>query len=390
MKPLLLLKLLFFYYSVPEIPYSSPACNFPAIINFGDSNSDTGGLSATFGLTPPPYGETFFHMPAGRYSDGRLIIDFIAKSFGHPFLSSYLDSLGTNYSHGVNLATAASTIIDQNISLSQGGYSPFFLAVQVMQFSQFIPRSQLVAKRGRFFESLMPKKEYFNQSLYTIDIGQNDITAGLDAGKTYDEFIPQTLSAFSGDVKSMYALGARYFWIHNTGPLGCLAYVLLRRNITAVGELDSAGCAVFYNKAAQQFNKKLNETLVEMRKELPLAVITYVDIYSAKYSLFLEPAKYDYSNPALIIGFEDPLKVCCGYGDGKYNFDYDIQCGGTATVNGSEVLLGRSCREPSKKVVWDGVHYTDAANKVVFDLISTGRFSHPPRPLNMACKESIV
>ncbi|XP_020703746.2 esterase-like [Dendrobium catenatum] len=142
------------------------------------------------------------------------------------------------------------------------------------------------------YESLMPKKEYFNQSLYTIDIRQNDITAGLDAGKTYDELIPQTLSTFSGDVKSMYALGVRYFWIHNTGPLGCLAYVLLRRNIIAAGELDSAGCAVFYNKAAQQFNKKLNETLVEMRKELPLAVITYVDIYFAKYSLFLEPAKY--------------------------------------------------------------------------------------------------
>ncbi|XP_028550587.1 GDSL esterase/lipase At3g26430 [Dendrobium catenatum] len=353
MKPLLLLlllQLLFFSYIAPEIAYSSPACNFPAIVNFGDSNSDTGGLSATFGPTPPPYGETFFHMPAGRYSDGRLIIDFIAKRFGHPFLSSYLDSLGTNYSHGVNFATAASTIIDQNTSLSQGGYSPFFLAVQILQFSQFIPRTQLVANRGRFFESLMPKKEYFNQSLYTIDIGQNDITAGLDAGKTYDEVILQTLCVFYGEVKRIYDLGARYFWIHNTGPLGCLAYVLLRRNLTVAGELDSAGCAVFYNKAAQQFNKKLNETLVEMRKELPLAVITYVDIYSAKYSLFLEPSKY---------GFEDPLRVCCGYGGGKYNFDYNIRCGGTATVNGSEVLLGRSCPEPSKKVVWDGVHYTD-------------------------------
>lgn len=53
------------------------SCSFPAIFNFGDSNSDTGGLSAAFGQAPYPNGETFFRTPSGRYSDGRLIIDFI-------------------------------------------------------------------------------------------------------------------------------------------------------------------------------------------------------------------------------------------------------------------------------------------------------------------------
>ena len=52
-------------------------CNFPAIFNFGDSNSDTGGLSASLITIPPPYGETYFHKPAGRASDGRLMIDFM-------------------------------------------------------------------------------------------------------------------------------------------------------------------------------------------------------------------------------------------------------------------------------------------------------------------------
>ncbi|PON99079.1 SGNH hydrolase-type esterase domain containing protein [Trema orientale] len=59
--------------------YPSRACHFPAIYNFGDSNSDTGAVSVAFGRLPPPYGETFFGKPSGRYSDGRLIIDFIAK-----------------------------------------------------------------------------------------------------------------------------------------------------------------------------------------------------------------------------------------------------------------------------------------------------------------------
>lgn len=51
----------------------------PAIFNFGDSNSDTGGISAAFFPKTDPFGETFFHRPAGRASDGRLIIDFIGK-----------------------------------------------------------------------------------------------------------------------------------------------------------------------------------------------------------------------------------------------------------------------------------------------------------------------
>ena len=56
-------------------------CNFPAIFNFGDSNSDTGNFDASLFELRSPYGETFFHRPVGRGSDGRLIIDFRRKNF---------------------------------------------------------------------------------------------------------------------------------------------------------------------------------------------------------------------------------------------------------------------------------------------------------------------
>ena len=52
-------------------------CVYSGIINLGDSNSDTGGLSAAFGQAQSPHGESFFHAPAGRYCDGRLVVDFI-------------------------------------------------------------------------------------------------------------------------------------------------------------------------------------------------------------------------------------------------------------------------------------------------------------------------
>ncbi|KAL9305541.1 GDSL esterase/lipase [Arabidopsis thaliana] len=53
----------------------------PVIFNFGDSNSDTGGLFAGLGYSIGlPNGRSFFQRSTGRLSDGRLVIDFLCKS----------------------------------------------------------------------------------------------------------------------------------------------------------------------------------------------------------------------------------------------------------------------------------------------------------------------
>jgi hypothetical protein len=50
------------------------------LFNFGDSNSDTGGVAAAGGIRiMPPEGRTYFRRPTGRLSDGRVIIDFICE-----------------------------------------------------------------------------------------------------------------------------------------------------------------------------------------------------------------------------------------------------------------------------------------------------------------------
>ncbi|BBG95633.1 GDSL-like Lipase/Acylhydrolase superfamily protein, partial [Prunus dulcis] len=345
-------------------------CEFPAIFNFGDSNSDTGAY-ASFLLVPPPYGETYFHMPVGRFSDGRLIIDFLAKSLGHPFLSAYLNSLGSNFSYGANFATGGSTIrLPDRIFPAGGGFSPFYLNIQYMQFLQLKSISQLIRNEGGIFASLMPKESNFSKALYTFDIGQNDLAEGFSDNLTVQQVnasVPDIISGFSANIKKIYDLGARSFWIHNTGPIGCLPTILA--NFPA--QKDEAGCAKSYNEVAQHFNQKLKEATVQLRKDLPLAAITYVDVYSVKYSLFKEPQKY---------GFELPLVACCGYG-GKYNYNSSSSCGGTARVNGSQIFVG-SCKDPSVRVNWDGTHYTEAAAKFISDKISTGAFSDPPLALN--------
>ncbi|KAG2708103.1 hypothetical protein I3843_05G160700 [Carya illinoinensis] len=362
---------------LPSPTVSITKCNFPAIFNFGDSNSDTGGLSAAFGAAPPPNGETYFHSPAGRYSDGRLVIDFIAESLGLPYLSAYLDSVGSNFSHGANFATAGSTIRPQNTTISQSGYSPISLDVQFVQFSDFHRRSQVFKKQGGIFENLLPKEDYFSEALYTFDIGQNDLTAGYKLNMTTEQvkaYIPDVLGQFSNVIRKIYGEGGRSFWIHNTGPVGCLPYILDRYLVTAA-QIDKYGCASPFNEVAQYFNLRLKETLAQLRKELPEATITYIDIYSVKYTLITQAQEN---------GFQDPLIACCGHG-GKYNFNRLMKCGAKKTVNGKEIVIAKSCEDPTVRINWDGVHYTEAANKWIFQQIANGSFSDPPISLKISC-----
>ena len=75
----------------------------------------------------------------------------LAKSFGLPYLSAYLNALGANFSHGANFATAASSIMPQTIPLMQpGGVSPISLDVQYNEFYDFRRRSQTVRNRCEF------------------------------------------------------------------------------------------------------------------------------------------------------------------------------------------------------------------------------------------------
>jgi phospholipase/lecithinase/hemolysin len=58
------------------------AC-YQRLFSFGDSLADTGNFRFYYGNSSGepalrlPYGETFFRRPTGRFSNGRLVIDFI-------------------------------------------------------------------------------------------------------------------------------------------------------------------------------------------------------------------------------------------------------------------------------------------------------------------------
>lgn len=115
--------------------HPQPSKKYVALFIFGDSIYDPGnnnyinrtGASANYW----PYGMTFFKHPTGRFSDGRLISDFIGKSIWYIFLLKtrncckteniqflaaafaslppirpYLEPGFTDYYYGVNFASS--------------------------------------------------------------------------------------------------------------------------------------------------------------------------------------------------------------------------------------------------------------------------------------------
>ncbi|CAB4285094.1 unnamed protein product [Prunus armeniaca] len=299
----------------------------------------------------PPNGRTFFRSSTGRLSDGRLVIDLLCQSLNVSLLSPYLDSLaGSNFSNGANFAVVGSSTMPKRV--------PFSLSIQVMQFIHF---------KATAGSKHLINDDGFRKALYMIDIGQNDLSDSFTKDLSYvqvTERIPSVIEEIKSAVKALYDQGGRNFWIHNTGPLGCLPQKL---SLVEKKDLDPYGCLSSYNAAARSFNEALLDLCNGMRSELKDAVIVYVDIYAIKYDLIANSTKY---------GFSTPLMACCGNGGPPYNFNVRGLCG----QPGSHV-----CDEGSRFVSWDGIHYTEAANTIVASKILSTNYSTPRIPFDFFC-----
>ncbi|KAG9446581.1 hypothetical protein H6P81_012709 [Aristolochia fimbriata] len=320
-----------------------PKCNFPAIFNFGDSNSATGTS------LPSPYGQTFFGQPSGRASDGRLIIDFMAERLGLPYLNPYSESSGNNYRHGVNFAAGGATV------RPQGSDNPPPLNVQVGQFMELKRKGS-----GHYGEDKYPQQNDFSNALYTFDIGQNDLNGGFQA-------IPDIVQQISQGIYQLHDAGARSFWIHNTGPVGCLPNHIAYYSSQPKKNIDQFGCVYSENEVAREFNRQLKDKVNELRDHLQDSALTYVDVYTAKYNLISQAQQQGKGR------FSEPTtKFCCGnYQDGG-----KVRCG----QEGSS-----TCGDPSKYLSWDAAHYTEAANKWVADRILYGGLSDTGASIYEAC-----
>ncbi|KAL5231579.1 hypothetical protein ABZP36_030355 [Zizania latifolia] len=333
---------------------------YARLFSFGDSLTDTGNalrLPSTGGGGPasrPPYGETFFRRPTGRASDGRLVVDFIVEALRLRHPTPYLaGNTAADFRHGVNFAVGGSTALGPEFFHGRGlkPFVPVSLTNQTIWFEEVV---QLLAS------SVDGRRKIMASSLFLVgEIGVNDYFISLVGNCTVGEvktFVPHVVGAIRSVVNEMIGAGARTVVVPGMIPLGCEPQLLALYQGGGGGDYEpESGCIRQLNGLAELHNHALNRALVDLRREHPRAAIIYADLYRAVTNIVVSPGKY---------GFKDrPLAACCGDSGGAYNFNMAAFCGAPGTTE---------CADPSQYVSWDGVHFTEAANRhIACSVLST-------------------
>ncbi|XP_016752331.1 GDSL esterase/lipase At2g30310 [Gossypium hirsutum] len=261
---------------------------FPAIVIFGDLTVDPGNnnyIDTIFKGNIAPYGINFpGHVPTGRFSDGKLVTDFVASSLGiNPFLDPNLsnDDLCT----GVSFASADSGYDDLTTLLSMSSrFQGKLRCLKATRANNIIAKALVVVSAGtndlifNFFDLPTRRLEF-------------DISG-------YQSFLLQRLEDF---VKQIYDLGCRNIVVAGLPPVGCLPVQMTFRLENPMNRQ----CLENQNSDARSYNKKLVKLFPKIQVELPRSKLVYTDIYQPLMDMITHPQQY---------GIVETTVGCCGTG----------------------------------------------------------------------------
>ncbi|KAI3456094.1 hypothetical protein Pfo_012757 [Paulownia fortunei] len=142
----------------------------PCLFFFGDSQFDNGNNNFLITFTNtnyPPYGIDYPDGPTGRFSNGRIIPDFLAQflGFANP-IPPFVTARGSDILKGVNYASGAAGILE--LSGIQAG-DRFSMNRQLLNHRITIGRIALLLRNNR-----TAVDDYLNKCLYVVNMGSND------------------------------------------------------------------------------------------------------------------------------------------------------------------------------------------------------------------------
>ncbi|KAK8948432.1 GDSL esterase/lipase [Platanthera zijinensis] len=263
-----------------------------AIFAFGDSTVDTGNnnyIATALKSNFPPYGRDFLtHMPTGRFTNGKLIPDFVASYLGiKEELPPYLDwSLGEEeLLSGVSFGSAGSGLDPLTASLS----AVISVLDQVDYFRNYINRiDQMVGVKRR--------RDLIKTAVFVLSSGTNDFIAystvplrgEVFSVEGYQGFLLTKVKEF---IQVLSDLGANRIVVSGLPPMGCLPIVI---TLKASDGIHDRGCINSLNSIALDYNTKLRATLREYSSSSSSseAQMFYVDPFKPLLDIITSPASY--------------------------------------------------------------------------------------------------
>ncbi|CAI0545078.1 unnamed protein product [Linum tenue] len=331
-----------------------PPC-YTSLFTFGDSATAT-GIYNTPGAEPhrcsqPPYGETYFHKPTGRCTDGRTIVDFLAQHLGLPLLPPYHGEPVADaapFRQGANFAVVSATVMDFEFLKGRGITScqNCSLSVQLARFKTLL---------GSLCKSPAECREYLKSTLIVLgEIGGVDyMRAALqirDSGpEAVEGLMPLVVGKIGSAMEEIIQLGAVNFLVPGDFPKGCFPAYLTDFPSNDKSAYDPlTGCLIYHNGVSSSHNAMLRDEIQRVQNLHPDVSIHYADYYGPTIRMVQDPVKYGMDKATV-------NKACCGAG-GPYNFVVSAKCGKPGAV---------SCPDPKRYVMWDDHHCTEAANAVI-------------------------
>ncbi|KAF7146236.1 hypothetical protein RHSIM_Rhsim04G0083000 [Rhododendron simsii] len=229
----------------------------PAIIVFGDSSVDAGNNNQIPTIARSnfePYGRDFDGgRPTGRFSNGRILTNFISKVFGlRTIVPAYLDPAYSikDFVVGVTFASAGT------------GYDN--------ATSDVLSTTRTTKKKLKAYLGEDKAKQTLAQALYVMSLGTNDFLENYytlpDRRSQYNinQYQVFLIGIAMKFVENLYGLGARKISLGGLPPMGCLP---LERTTNFMGGKE---CMQSYNIVATAFNARLTSSVASSSPELSI------------------------------------------------------------------------------------------------------------------------
>ncbi|KAK9755360.1 hypothetical protein RND81_01G019500 [Saponaria officinalis] len=305
---------------------------------FGDSYADTGNSRKSDSRSwNEPYGITFPGKPSGRYSDGRVFTDFLARTLGvkTPIAYKWRKYKQGQIQNGMNFAYGGTGVFDTMAPYPN-------MTTQIDIFEQLVNQSVFTYSELR-------------NSVAHVSLAGNDYSNFLATRGSLQEitkFIPQVVKQLEINLVRIYKLGVKKITVTSLQPLGCLPQATFETSFQKCN--STANSAVkLHNLLLQVIVTKLN---VHFHYNNPFVII---DFYN-KFSIIIGDKGVRQGN----CSFENPLKPCCMGINGTLN-----ECG---NVDAQGNKLYTICQNPTSYFFWDHVHLTQAGwHAIALSLQST-------------------